>query len=230
MTQLPIMMRMRQEIADQTKKEEKMEMNRKKWIRLLALALVLAMPVLAMGETAFGAASLTEGKSYTLGEMLTYAIQDEYLAQAEYKVIMDAYGVQRPFANIIKAEGVHISRLLPLFAAHSVPAPEDSALEHVVKPDSIQAAYETGVTAEVNNIAMYETFLKQDNLPDDVRQVFGALMRASQNHLRAFEQNANKAGSGSENPSNGARGVRGRGSRGSNWSNEPVQGQGYPGN
>lgn len=204
-------------------------MKNRKWTRLLALSLVLAMPLIALGETAFGAAALSEGKTYTVDEMLTYAIQDEFLAQAEYKVIMDAYGVQRPFVNIIKAEGTHIQRLLPLFAAHNVAVPQDTALEHTVKPDTLQAAYEAGVTAEVHNIAMYEAFLKQDNLPDDVRAVFEALMRASQNHLRAFEQNATKSGTGSMNSGNGNSQTGGRGNRNGNGNNKPAQGRGWRG-
>ena len=67
-------------------------MKRKNKAKLMALALTLAIPVLALGETAFGTAVLAEGKVFTLQEMLTYTIQDEYLAQAEYKVIMADYG------------------------------------------------------------------------------------------------------------------------------------------
>ena len=51
---------------------------------------------------------------------------------------------------------------------------------------SLTEAYQAGVNAEVNNIAMYETFLAQE-LPDNVRAVFESLMRASENHLRAFQ-------------------------------------------
>ena len=204
-------------------------MMSRKWTKLLALSLALVMPLIALGETGFGAAALSEGKTYTVDEMLTYAIQDEFLAQAEYKVIMDAYGVQRPFVNIMKAEGAHVRRLLPLFTAYSVPVPEDTALEHTVKPEALQAAYEAGVTAEVHNIAMYETFLKQDNLPDDVRGVFEALMRASQNHLRAFEQNADKTGAGNPNTGRGNPQSGGRGKRNSNGNSEPAQGRGWRG-
>mgnify|MGYP001764737790 CR=1 FL=1 len=163
-------------------------MKNAKWTKLMALSLALLMPLVALGETPFGAAALSEGKTYTVEEMLTYAIQDEYLARAEYKVIMDAYGEQRPFINIMKAEGVHVQRLLPLFTAYGVTVPEDTALEHTVKPDSLQAAYEAGVTAEVHNIAMYEAFLKQEDLPDDVRVVFDddeavALIHEAVQHL-----------------------------------------------
>ena len=200
-------------------------MKNVKWTKLMALSLALLMPLIALGETPFGAAALSEGKTYTVEEMLTYAIQDEYLARAEYKVIMDAYGEQRPFINIMKAEGVHIQRLLPLFTAYGVTVPEDTALEHTVKPDSLQAAYEAGVTAEVHNIAMYEAFLKQEDLPDDVRAVFEALMRASGNHLRAFEQNVNKLGMGNQNRAAG-KWQQNNSSPIADENSEPVQGRG----
>ncbi|HOO43813.1 MAG TPA: hypothetical protein PKU69_01965, partial [Bacillota bacterium] len=35
-------------------------------------------------------------------------------------------------------------------------------------------------------IAMYQVFLAQDNLPDNVRAAFEYLVNASQNHLNAF--------------------------------------------
>jgi hypothetical protein len=38
---------------------------------------------------------------------------------------------------------------------------------------------------------MYESFLKQD-LPQDVRDVFEALMAASEKHLQSFSRNASK--------------------------------------
>lgn len=190
-------------------------MKKTQWIPLLALVLTLAMPTFAMGEANFGAAALSGKSEYTLEEMLTYAIQDEYLAQAEYKTIMEAYGEQRPFTNIMQAEGQHISRLLPLFTAHNIKVPEDTALDHVVKPESLQAAYEAGVTAEVHNIAMYQAFLAQKDLPDDVRQVFESLMRASQNHLRAFEQKAGKTTGGYSN-NNGNRDTNNNGKNNNN--------------
>ena len=44
--------------------------------------------------------------------MLTYAIQDEYLALAEYELIIEKYGSMRPFSNIINSEKTHIDMFL----------------------------------------------------------------------------------------------------------------------
>lgn len=45
---------------------------------------------------------------------------------------------------------------------------------------------------------MYESFLKE-NLPDDVREVFEALMNASEKHLAAFQRQVDGVTGGSGN-------------------------------
>jgi hypothetical protein len=120
--------------------------------------------------------------------MLTLAIEDEYLARAEYRLIMQAFGSVRPFSNIIKAEERHIKMLEPLFRKHGFKAPADGAAAHAVKPASLRAALEAGVKAEEENIAMYERFLAVE-LPEEVRKTFGYLKAASENHLAAFNRN-----------------------------------------
>jgi len=125
-------------------------------------------------------------QEFTLEEMLNYAIQDEYMAQAEYQAIIATYGELRPFTNIVEAEQTHIDLLLPLFAAYGYTVPENTAANNVVIPDSITSALSTGIAAEEANIAMYQAFLGQDNLPDDVRLAFEYLVNASARHLQAF--------------------------------------------
>ena len=124
--------------------------------------------------------------SYTLEEMLTYALLDEYMAKAEYEAIIETFGEIKPFTNIVLAEQTHIDLLLPLFETYGFVLPENNAVESVVIPDSITSALATGVEAEENNIAMYEAFLAQDNLPEDVRAAFEYLVAASEHHLAAF--------------------------------------------
>ena len=134
----------------------------------------------------YGSSGALEDSSLTLADMLTYAIQDEYLARAEYDLITTNFGSVRPFTNIMRAEETHIDALAPLFEAYGVEAPADEGASRAVSVSTLTAAYQAGVNAEVNNIAMYETFLDQQ-LPDNVRTVFESLMRASENHLRAFQ-------------------------------------------
>lgn len=147
---------------------------------------MLSVAALA-ADGGFGSAAVEENGTYSLSEMLTYAIQDEYLAYAEYGAIIGAYGAQRPFTNILKAEAAHISALEPLFAEYGAAVPENTAGEHTVLPGTLLDAYRAGAEAEISNIAMYEAFLKQD-LPEDARRVFASLKNASENHLAAFER------------------------------------------
>ncbi|MBS3789077.1 hypothetical protein KGY79_12900, partial [Candidatus Bipolaricaulota bacterium] len=143
------------------------------------LILVGVPEVLAStGEEPYGAENVIENRTYTLEEMLTYAIQDEYKARAEYELIITEMDGGRPFTNIIKSEETHIALLKPLFEAHDIELPEDDAAEHTVLPENIDVALEVGVQAEIENIAMYENFLSQD-LPEDVEEVFLRLKNAS---------------------------------------------------
>lgn len=123
----------------------------------------------------------------TLEEMLTYAILDEYAAQATYQAIIEAYGQVKPFSKIVLAEQKHIDLLLPLFETYGINVPENHASDSVVLPDSIASAIATGIEAETLNIAIYDSFLEQD-LPDDVRTVFEYLKAGSENHLKAFSK------------------------------------------
>ena len=138
-------------------------------------------------NTEIGATGAVADTEYSLEEMLVYAIGDEYLAQAEYDITMDTYGVQKPFSNIIHAEAAHISFLEPLFEKYGVSVPEKDWKSLVAVPESLEAAYAIGVEAENKNIAMYKSFLNE-NLPEDVKEVFEALMNASEKHLTAFER------------------------------------------
>ena len=161
-------------------------------ILVLAVALTAVAAVVSFAESADFGARGAEGKSgLTIEQMLTYSIQDEYLARAEYELIIGEYGSIRPFTNIMEAEERHIEWVTELFNDYGYSVPKDTAGEYVVLPEDLKSSFETGVQAEIDNIAMYESFLKQD-LPVDVRDLFERLKGASENHLRAFRNNLNR--------------------------------------
>ncbi|WP_404448318.1 hypothetical protein [Sutcliffiella horikoshii] len=135
----------------------------------------------------YGAKGALNAASLTLPEILTYTLQDEYLAQARYNRILGTYGYIRTFARIQEAELRHISALLPLFQQYQVPVPQDISPQFVTTPPSIKDAYAAGVEGEIENIGMYEKFLALD-IPNDMRIVFTRLRDASVNHLAAFER------------------------------------------
>lgn len=149
-------------------------------------------------EVSFGAKGAREDDDITIEEMLKYAIEDEFLARQEYESIMETFGEQRPFNNIINAEEMHISLLKELYEKYGYDIPDDDAINHVVIPDSIEMAFEIGVQAEIDNIAMYEYFLEQD-LPDDIKDVFIELRDGSKSHLSAFQRGTSRGGNGNGN-------------------------------
>lgn len=80
-----------------------------------------------------------EGRALPLADMLTYAIQDEYLARAEYDRIISDYGSIRPFTNIIRAEETHVDALLPLFTTYGITIPANEGADHAVSIPSPSA-------------------------------------------------------------------------------------------
>ena len=166
-------------------------------IVVLVVALSAAAAVISFADTAsassadFGARGADGKSGLTVEQMLTYAIQDEYLARAEYELIIEEYGSIRPFTNIMAAEVRHIEWVAELFDEYGYSLPEDTAHKYVRLPEDLKSSFETGVQAEIDNIAMYESFLQED-LPADVRDLFERLQSASENHLRAFRNNLNR--------------------------------------
>ncbi|MBU1020097.1 MAG: DUF2202 domain-containing protein [Firmicutes bacterium] len=140
-------------------------------------------------EESYGSTGALENQEFTIEEMLIYAIQDEFTAKAEYTYIVDNFDVTKPFTNIIPSEETHISLLLPMFEAYQIVVPEDTSSTHLITITSLDEAFATGVLAEELNIAMYDLFLSQDDLPDDIVDVFTKLRDASLNHLAAFQKN-----------------------------------------
>lgn len=164
-------------------------------LKKTAITLALGAALLA-GSTGYAFAAdvpKDEVGKYTLNEMLVYAIQDEYAAQAEYDGIMKTLGTQRPFSNIVKAEATHISELLPLLTEYKVPVPENTSAAKVVVPKTLDEAYKIAIAAEIKNISMYKDFLTQE-LPTDVRDTFNELMTASEKHQASFEKSIDRVG------------------------------------
>jgi rubrerythrin len=162
----------------------------KKLMVAAILAAVVLVPMASAATVLSGAKAALADKDLTLADMLTYALQDERIARTEYQVILGTFGSSRPFSNIIKAEESHIRYLVDLFADSKLAVPADDTAKPAA-PKDWASAIEAGRQAEIDNIAMYDTFLARD-LPADVRQVFEQLKAASQNHLRAFTNNSGR--------------------------------------
>jgi len=97
-----------------------------------------------------------------------------------------------PNSNIKDAEEQHIAWLKDIYASLGIPVPADQAALYIHIPATLKEAAETGVQAEIDNIAMYERFLTQPILKDPrykaVADIFVRLRDASKNHLEAFQR------------------------------------------
>ena len=123
--------------------------------------------------------------------MLTWAIQDEYRAEATYQSVLVTFGSDvTPFANIKQAETNHIGAATQLFTNRDLTVPpKPPALAPWAR--SYAEACEAGVAAETLNWTTYSGYLKElrtaGTLPSDVETVFTSLMEASRDkHLPAF--------------------------------------------
>lgn len=139
----------------------------------------------------YGATAVAKLDTFTLEEMMQYALEDERMALAEYEMIMEKFNISRPFSNIIEAEKTHEGLLLELYKKYNIEVPVFDAEKHVVIPESIEETFEIGIDAEILNIEMYNRFLSFD-LEPDVQSVFLQLRDGSIKHLDAFKKQAEK--------------------------------------
>lgn len=139
----------------------------------------------------YGAKGALLDKNLSINDMLRYAVEDEYLARGEYLAIIDKFGSQRPYSNIVKSEETHLAYLKEIYLVYELDFPNDTSKDHLIIPTTLLEAAETGVQAEVDNIAMYENFLSHD-LPENISKVFTALKNGSDSHLLAFKKQVDK--------------------------------------
>lgn len=135
----------------------------------------------------YGARGALADQNLSIADMLGYAVEDEYLARGEYLSIIEKFGDQRPYSKIIKSEETHLAYLKEIYLLYGLEFPEDGSADYIVIPDTLLEAAQTGVQAELDNIAMYEIFLSHD-LPDNIFDVFSALKGGSDSHLLAFQK------------------------------------------
>lgn len=174
-------------------------MKRNRIVSVAGSAL-LAMVVLAMAQPLaaqtslplYGNSAAKADNNLTIESMLTYAIQDEYVARAEYIAIMAKFGQMAPYSNIKESEEQHIQWLKDMFATLKLTVPADKSAQYIHVPATLKEAAQTGVQAEIDNIAMYQRFLAQPILKDPkyaaIVDLFTRLRDASRNHLEGFQR------------------------------------------
>jgi hypothetical protein len=120
-------------------------------------------------------------------QALELALDDEYHALAVYQSVIADFGNVEPFVEIAQSEQRHIDALLNQFDKHGLAIPENPWLGNIPGFESVQAACQAGVEAEIANVALYERLFSMTDDPTLV-QVFTNLSRASQgSHLPEFQ-------------------------------------------
>lgn len=121
-------------------------------------------------------------------EALLMALDDEYKAWSVYDQVIADFGEVRPFTQIQRAEENHIAALVTLFDRYELDVPANEWPGHVPTFDSLAAACDAGVQAEIDNAALYDELFSMVDNPDII-QVLTSLQQASQTkHLPAFER------------------------------------------
>jgi hypothetical protein len=156
--------------------------------RVLALATSGTVFLLAAcGDNSPTGADALEGPA--LNAVLDSAWQDERRAEALYLRVLADHGNALPFFNIVIAEQRHSTAIEGAMVRRGLSLPTSPwTLDNVPRFATVAAACAAGVTAERENIALYDRWLARA-LPADVQQVFGSNRRASlERHLPAFER------------------------------------------
>ena len=133
----------------------------------------------------------------TGAQALELALDDEYRAEATYAAVLERFGDIRPFINIIAAERRHAARVKGEMDRLGIAYPDQNPyLGTIAAPESVTSACRQGVTAEQENIALYDRILP--GIDDaSVRQTLGDLQAASrERHLPAFERCIARGGIG----------------------------------
>ncbi len=153
----------------------------------------------------------TAGEEGGDGAALRAALDDEYRAEATYAAVIAAFGEVRPFINIIEAERRHADQVKVQMDRLSISYdPANPYRGTLTAPETVLAACEQGVEAEIENIALYDRLLPtiQDA---QVRETLTGLQSASRDrHLPAFQRCVARGGEMGRGPG------RGEGRRGSN--------------
>jgi hypothetical protein len=145
--------------------------------------------VAACGQAATPTSPTSTVLAGDLQMALQRSLQDEYRAEAIYQGVVTDLGKVLPFVNVLTAEERHSASIERLYTMRGLIIPvSDWTVANVPRFATVQAACLAGVTAERENIAIYDDLLRSE-LPADVRQVFTNNRSASLvSHLPAFER------------------------------------------
>lgn len=155
-----------------------------------------------------------------LKTVLVEALDDERKAEATYRAVIEKFGEVRPFINIIEAERRHSAAIERQMIRLGFAIPANQWQGKGMAPATLAEACSMAITAEVENIALYDRLLPAI-ADESVRHVLQNLQDASRdNHLPAFrrclerENGGDGSGGARDGQASQGRHGRGRGPRG----------------
>lgn len=140
----------------------------------------------------WGSGAANKDNSLTLEEMLQYAIEDEYMKRKRYELICQLFKVESPFYEMSKTETTNILKLIELFSKYNVPVTQDKSLDYIKTPKTLLEGYDLSIKGELNNAAMYDKFLEDSSLNEDVKKVFKELKNISNKQIKVLQKEMEK--------------------------------------
>jgi rubrerythrin len=162
------------------------------------LSLCLAVASVGVLDACTQASTPSSNSSATTSgdvDALLIALDDEYKAEATYEAVLAKFGNARPFSNIINAEIRHSKAAKAELDRLGVSYPTVNPYKgKIAAPASLLEACKIGITAEEENIALYDRILPTIK-DQQVRTVLSNLQAASRDrHLPAFRRCVDRGG------------------------------------
>ncbi|MGE0598685.1 MAG: DUF2202 domain-containing protein [Dehalococcoidia bacterium] len=121
-------------------------------------------------------------------DALLESIDEEYKAHATYQAVIDKLGNIAPFSNIVTAEQSHIDAWKTLLTRYGIAIPADPYLGKVTAPATKAEACTAGVSAEKEDVALYDRLMKTVSEADILAVMQQQRTVSQENHLPAFER------------------------------------------
>jgi hypothetical protein len=165
---------------------------------------------IAVVAALFGALALAPGASAAVTARPTTAqkLQLQYLVEEE-KLARDVYAylaanvTSQKFSNIMKSEQTHMDNVAVILKKYNFFNPTLTRAAGVFRDQELQALYNeltekgsasvaeafaVGIAIEELDISDLEKMLKATSMPADMRDMMERLLKASYNHLAAFQR------------------------------------------
>ena len=173
-------------------------MLKQKKVSIVVVSALFGALALAPGASA----AVTSRPTTAQKHQLQYLVEEEKLARDVYTFLAENV-TSKKFANIAKSEQTHMDNVAVILKTYNFFNPTLTRAAGVFRDKELQAlytelttqgsagvleAFEVGVAIEELDIKDLEKYLKSNSMPADMRLMMERLLKASYNHLAAFQR------------------------------------------